>query len=57
MNGSISAEHGLGRTKRDRFASSVEATHLAMMRTVKRAFDPANIMNPGCILAEDEVAA
>tara|TARA_R110002126_G_scaffold291791_1_gene458473 strand:- start:4578 stop:6035 length:1458 start_codon:yes stop_codon:yes gene_type:complete len=57
LDGSISAEHGLGRTKRDRFASSVEATHLTMMRTVKRAFDPANIMNPGCILAEDEVAA
>ncbi len=47
MGGSISAEHGLGRMKvqeAERLKSPVE---LAMMRAVKRCFDPRNLMNPG----------
>ncbi len=53
FSGSISAEHGLGRTKRERFAASVDTTHLAMMQSIKRAFDPQNLMNPGCMLSEE----
>jgi len=53
FGGSISAEHGLGRTKSGRFAETVDPVHLSLMRSVKRAIDPQNIMNPGCMLAEE----
>ncbi len=56
FDGSISAEHGLGRTKCEKFAASVEATHLAAMQSIKRAFDPRNLMNPGCMLNAEELA-
>ncbi|HXY77129.1 MAG TPA: FAD-binding oxidoreductase [Steroidobacteraceae bacterium] len=52
FGGSFSAEHGIGRFKvaeLERYASSVE---LSLMRTVKRAFDPHGIMNPGKVLRE-----
>jgi FAD/FMN-containing dehydrogenase len=48
--GSISAEHGIGQLKRaelQRYKSPVE---LALMRTVKKAFDPRGIMNPGKLI-------
>lgn len=48
--GSFSAEHGVGRLKVDelqRYGSPVE---LALMRELKRAFDPLGIMNPGKVL-------
>lgn len=47
MNGSISAEHGIGQLKREdlvRYKSDVE---LDLMRAVKAALDPKGIMNPG----------
>jgi FAD/FMN-containing dehydrogenase len=47
FGGSISAEHGLGALKRDeirRYKSDVE---IRLMQTIKHAFDPLNIMNPG----------
>jgi FAD/FMN-containing dehydrogenase len=50
FGGSFSAEHGIGRLKVDeleRYASPVE---LELMRAVKRAFDPQDIMNPGKVL-------
>jgi len=50
MDGSISAEHGLGRLRMleaERYKSEVE---LDLMRTVKRALDPTNIMNPGKVV-------
>lgn len=48
--GSISAEHGLGTLRRDeadRYRDPVERT---LMRTIKAALDPANLMNPGKLL-------
>jgi FAD/FMN-containing dehydrogenase len=48
--GSISAEHGIGRMRlaeNERLKSPVE---LALMRRVKQALDPANLMNPGKVL-------
>jgi FAD/FMN-containing dehydrogenase len=50
LGGSISAEHGLGALKRDeilRYKSDVE---MNLMRTIKRALDPLNLMNPGKVL-------
>jgi FAD/FMN-containing dehydrogenase len=48
--GAISAEHGIGRLRlaeNEHYKSDVE---LDLMRTLKRALDPANIMNPGKVL-------
>jgi len=50
LNGSISAEHGLGRLRRDeakRYKSDVE---MDLMQTLKNALDPTNIMNPGKVV-------
>lgn len=50
MDGSISAEHGIGYMKRDeltRFKSEVE---LDVMRRIKAALDPKNILNPGKVV-------
>ncbi len=45
--GSISAEHGIGQLKRDELARLGDPVSLAMMRAVKRALDPAGLLNPG----------
>ena len=45
--GSISAEHGIGRLKRDELAHFKQPFALDLMRRIKTAFDPAGIMNPG----------
>jgi FAD/FMN-containing dehydrogenase len=50
-NGSISAEHGVGMTKRDYLAYTRSATEIAYMKAVKAVFDPNGIMNPGKIFA------
>ena len=46
-DGSISAEHGIGQVKRDELARLGDPASLAVMRSVKRALDPAGILNPG----------
>ena len=51
-NGSISAEHGVGMTKRDYLHYSRSAEEIAIMRAVKAVFDPKGIMNPGKILKQ-----
>ena len=45
--GSISAEHGIGQNKRDDLARLSSPARLTMMRAIKTAIDPDNIMNPG----------
>ena len=50
MGGSISAEHGIGIDKIDELAHYRSKTELDVMRTIKRALDPKNIMNPGKVL-------
>jgi FAD/FMN-containing dehydrogenase len=50
LNGSISAEHGIGRLKRDELAWRKSAVEMDMMRAVKHALDPENRMNPGRVL-------
>ena len=47
LNGSFSAEHGIGQSKLEVMRALKEDTQLAMMRTLKRSLDPNNIMNPG----------
>jgi FAD/FMN-containing dehydrogenase len=48
--GSISAEHGIGRIKVDELAHYRSKIELDTMRTLKRALDPQNIMNPGKVI-------
>jgi FAD/FMN-containing dehydrogenase len=48
--GSISAEHGLGRLRMAEAAHYKSAVELDLMRTVKAALDPRNIMNPGKVV-------
>ena len=50
FNGSISAEHGVGELKVGKLPLYKDPTALAMMRAVKKALDPHNIMNPGRVL-------
>ena len=50
LGGSISAEHGIGRLKRDLLPHAKEPVELELMRKIKAAFDPNNILNPGKLL-------
>ena len=50
LDGSISAEHGIGRLKRDDLARSKPAAELDTMRAIKAALDPRGILNPGKVL-------
>jgi FAD/FMN-containing dehydrogenase len=50
LGGSISAEHGLGQLKREEILRYKSPIEMDMMRAVKRALDPAGLMNPGKIL-------
>ena len=50
MSGSISAEHGLGKLKRDEITRYKSQLELDLMRKVKAALDPMGIMNPGKVL-------
>ncbi len=45
--GSISAEHGIGQLKRDELGRLGDPVNLAMMRSVKAALDPFDLLNPG----------
>ncbi|PTV95893.1 FAD/FMN-containing dehydrogenase [Rhodobacter aestuarii] len=50
FDGSISAEHGIGRLKVGELARTADPAKLAMMQAVKTALDPRGILNPGVIL-------
>jgi FAD/FMN-containing dehydrogenase len=50
LNGSISAEHGIGQLKSGLLARTKDPVALEMMRAVKRALDPNGILNPGKVL-------
>lgn len=53
MNGSISAEHGVGQLRVASVARYKSATEMAMMAGIKRLFDPLGLFNPGRVLAAD----
>ena len=50
LDGSISAEHGLGQLKREEITHYKSALELDLMRAIKRTLDPRGIMNPGKVL-------
>ena len=52
MDGSVSAEHGIGLLKREDMAIYKNPVALDLMRAVKQTLDPQNIMNPGKVLPD-----
>lgn len=50
-NGSISAEHGIGRLKRGMLEKVKDPVAYDMMRALKSTFDPKNILNPGKVVS------
>ncbi|WP_255990597.1 FAD-binding oxidoreductase [Chitinolyticbacter albus] len=50
LAGTLSAEHGIGVLKRDELTHYRSEVELDLMRTIKRALDPDNLMNPGKVL-------
>jgi FAD/FMN-containing dehydrogenase len=50
FGGSISAEHGLGALKREEILRYKSPVELGLMRTIKQALDPHQLMNPGKVI-------
>ena len=50
FGGSISAEHGIGQAKREHLVRYRGETETGLMKAVKGALDPKNIMNPGKVI-------
>jgi FAD/FMN-containing dehydrogenase len=48
--GSISAEHGVGQLRRDELRHYKSPLEMELMLSIKRAFDPNHLMNPGKLL-------
>jgi len=56
-HGSVSAEHGVGLSKRAHLHRSRSAAELQLMIGMKKMLDPDNILNPNKIFAADKIAA
>jgi FAD/FMN-containing dehydrogenase len=50
FSGFISAEHGVGVMKRDELVQVKDSTAMNLMRALKNAIDPLNILNPGKVV-------
>ena len=50
LNGSFSAEHGIGRLKRKELQTYNPKIEIDLMKSIKSTFDPNNILNPGKVL-------
>jgi D-lactate dehydrogenase len=47
LGGTLSGEHGIGTEKRRFVPQEIDAATLALMRAIKRQFDPLGLLNPG----------
>lgn len=54
LGGSISAEHGVGRAKREAVWDRKSATARDVSRRIKRALDPRGILNPGVVMTAED---
>jgi len=52
MGGTLTGEHGIGRVKSKYLPMEVGAEGIALMKTIKKALDPNNILNPSQMLGE-----
>ncbi|HKQ31445.1 MAG TPA: FAD-linked oxidase C-terminal domain-containing protein [Burkholderiales bacterium] len=52
LGGTLSGEHGIGLAKREFIDRAIDAPTLALMRSIKRQFDPKGILNPGKIFPD-----
>ena len=50
MHGAVSGEHGIGHAKRRYLEQSVGERQMQLMRGIKQAFDPEDILNPGKVV-------
>lgn len=50
LGGSFSAEHGVGRLKRDALARYRDGAEIGLMKALKKTLDPQNILNPGKVI-------
>jgi alkyldihydroxyacetonephosphate synthase len=53
--GGISHHHGIGRVRRDALERELGRAGVALLRAIKRALDPEDLMNPGVLLPETAV--
>ncbi len=53
VGGTLSGEHGIGLLKQKYLQLDLPEATVEVMRTIKRALDPDNIMNPGKVFPED----
>jgi glycolate oxidase len=49
LGGTISGEHGVGRLQRPYLDLALTGSQISLMKSIKRTFDPNNILNPGKI--------
>jgi glycolate oxidase len=52
LGGLISGEHGIGYVQREYLPIALSNQEIEIMRAIKRAFDPAGILNPGKLLPD-----
>ncbi|EFL88173.1 FAD-binding oxidoreductase [Ahrensia sp. R2A130] len=54
MGGTVAAEHGIGRTKRERFRAQASPAKLALLDAMKDSLDPQRLFNPHILFAQNE---
>lgn len=52
LGGTISGEHGIGYSQKSYLPIALSSAELALMKQIKRTFDPNNILNPGKIFPD-----
>ena len=57
VGGGIAHHHGIGRVRRDVLPDEIGASGVAVLRALKRALDPDELLNPGVLLPEDPDSA
>lgn len=57
LGGSVSAEHGIGRTRQRVYWTGMSPVHRRLVSTLKNAIDPAGLMNPGCLFPVTETCS
>ena len=55
LGGTLSGEHGIGLAKRPFLSIALDEATIAFEKSIKRAFDPVNVLNPGKIFPGETV--